>query len=117
VRVNLASGRGLLAGWLIALTIPLLFDPHSIAAWSAAGLGDASRIALAAIEVAGAALFAFERVALAGFALLLASFIPAAVIHVHHDEAPWRLALYSIAALLLSLYTRRAHRPGTPRNS
>jgi hypothetical protein len=116
VRVNVASGRGLLAGWLIAMTIPLLIDPRSITAWSAAGLGDAYRITLAAIEVAGAMLFAFERVALAGFALLLASFIPAAIIHIHHDEAPWRLALYSVAAILLSLYTLRAQRADSPRD-
>lgn len=35
-----ASGRGLLSGWLIAATITLLVDPHIIAAWSAAGVGD-----------------------------------------------------------------------------
>jgi len=113
VRVMLASGRGLLGGWLIAATIPLLFNPHAIAAWSAAGLGDGTRIALAAIEIAGAALFAFDRAALAGCVLMLPTFISAADIHVRHDDAPWWLALYSIAAILLLLFTRRALRSGT----
>jgi len=113
VRTRLASGRGLLGGWLIATTMPLLFNPHTIAAWSATGLGDASRIALASVEIAVAALFAFERATVAGFALLLASFIPAAVIHVHHDGAPWWLALYSIAAIPLLFLTRRALRADT----
>ena len=54
MRVILASGRGLLSGWLIAATISLLIDPHTIVAWSAA------------------------------------------VIHIHHDEMPWWLAVYSL---------------------
>jgi len=111
--VTLASGRGLLGGWLIAATIPLLFNPHTVAAWSAAGLGDEFRVALAAIEIVGSALFAFERAAIAGGTLLLASFVPAAVIHVHHDEAPWRLALYSIVVILLLFLTRRSPRSDT----
>jgi hypothetical protein len=41
----------------------------------------------------GAVLFAFELPAVAGFALLLASFVSAAVTHIHHDEMPWRLAV------------------------
>jgi hypothetical protein len=41
----------------------------------------------------GAVLLAFELPAVAGFALLLASFVPAAVTHIHHDEMPWWLAV------------------------
>jgi len=110
MRVNLASCRGLLSGWLVAATIPLLFDPHTIAAWSAAGLGNRSRVALSAVELLGATLFAFERSVVAGFALLLASFSLAAVIHVHHGEMPWWLAAYSIAGILLLHLTRRGLR-------
>ena len=111
MRVILASGRGLLSGWLIAATIPLLIDPHTIVAWSAAGLGNRSRVGLAAIELLGAALFAFELPVVTGFVLLLASFIAAAVIHIHHDEMPWWLAVYSFAGILLLYFTRRALRP------
>lgn len=110
MRVILASGRGLLSGWLIAATIPLLIDPHTIAAWSAASLADRSRVGLATIELLGAALFAFELPVVAGFALLLTSFIAAAVIHIHHNEMPWWLAVYSIAVILLLYFTRRALR-------
>jgi hypothetical protein len=89
MRVILASGRGLLSGWLIAATVPLLVDSHSIAAWSAAGVGDGWRVGLAAMELLGAALFAFEVPAVAGFALLLASFVIAANIWgVHACIAP-----------------------------
>ena len=72
MRVILTSGQGLLSGWLIAATIPLLIDPHTIAAWFVAGLGDRSRVGLASVELFGAALFAFELSVVAGFALLLA---------------------------------------------
>jgi len=111
MRVILASSRGLLSGWLIAATIPLLIDAHTIVAWSAAGLGNRSRVGLAAIELLGAALFAFELPVVAGSALLLASFIAAAVIHIQHDEMPWWLAVYSFAGILLLYFTRRALRP------
>jgi hypothetical protein len=107
VRVNLSSCRGLLSGWLVAVTVPLLVHPHTIAAWSATGLGDRARIALAAAELLGAALFAFERTVMAGFTLLLMTFVLAAVIHVHHDEMPYSLAAYSIAGTLLVYLTRR----------
>jgi hypothetical protein len=108
VRAIVASGRGLLSGWLIAATIPLLVDPHTIATWSAAGVGDRWRVALAAIELPGAMLFAFELPAVVGFVLLLASFVIAAVIHISHDEMPWWLAVYLIAGILLLYCTRRA---------
>jgi hypothetical protein len=108
MRVTVASGRGLLSGWLIAATIPLLIDPHTIAAWSAAGVGDRWRLGLAAIELLGAVLFAFELPAVVGFALLLASFALAAVIHISRDETPWWLAVYLIAGILLLYCTRRA---------
>jgi hypothetical protein len=108
MRAILASGRGLLSGWLIAATVPLLVDPHTIAAWSAAGVGDRWRVELAAMELLGAALFAFEVPAVVGFALLLASFVIAAVIHISHDEMPWWLAVYLIAGILLVYCTRRA---------
>jgi DoxX-like family len=106
MRVTVASGRGLLAGWLIAATLPLLLNPHSVAAWSSTGLGDPARVALAAVELLGAALFAFERTIVAGFALLVASFVAAAVIHLHHDEMPWWLIAYAVTAILLLYCTR-----------
>ena len=81
MRLILASARGLLSGWIIALTVPLLIDPHAIAAWSAAGLGNRSRTLLAAAELLGAALFAFETPILVGLALLVVSFIVAAIVH------------------------------------
>jgi hypothetical protein len=112
VRVSLASSRGLLGGWLIAASAPLLLDPHMIAQWHAAGLGDWSRVVLATLEILGAAMFAFERTGLAGFALLLASFVSAAVIHLHHGQAPWWLAVYAIMGAVLLYFTRRAPRAG-----
>jgi hypothetical protein len=108
MRVILASGRGLLSGWLIALTIPLLIDPHTIAAWSSAGVGDQSRVGLAVVELLGAALFAFEVPIVVGFWLLVASFILAAVIHIRHNETPWWLGAYSVAGSFLLYFTRRA---------
>jgi hypothetical protein len=112
MRIIIASGRGLLSGWLIAATVPLLADPHAIAAWSAAGLGARSRVGLAAVEVLGAGLFAFERPVVAGFVLLLGSFIAAAAIHIRHDEMPWWLAAYSFAGLVLLSCTLQTRRPG-----
>jgi hypothetical protein len=88
VRVILASGRGLLSGWIIAMTVPLLMSAHAIAASSSAGLGDASRIGRATVELLGAVLFAFEVPVAAGS-------------HAHHHEAPWWLALYAIAGAVL----------------
>jgi hypothetical protein len=107
MRVILGSCRGILSGWLIAVTIPLLADPRSIAAWSATGLGDSSRIGFATVELLGAALFAFERTAVAGFALLLGSFVVAAILHLHHREIPWWLAAYTLTGMLLLYFTRR----------
>jgi hypothetical protein len=108
MRVILGSWRGILSGWLIAATVPLLANPRSIAAWTAAGLDDRSRIGLATVELLGAALFAFERTAAAGFALLLAAFVAVAVVHMHHREMPWWLAAYSLAGIGLLYLTRRA---------
>jgi hypothetical protein len=110
MRMMLASGRGLLGGWLIAMAIPLLMDPRAIAAWSATGFHDHIRIGLAAIEVLGGALFAFEGSAVAGLVLLLASFVAAAAIHLYHGDRPWWLAAYSTAGILLLYFTRRVHR-------
>jgi hypothetical protein len=97
VRIILASARGLLGGWLIAMTIPLLINQRAITALSAAGLHDQYRVALAAIEMLGAALFAFEAPAAVGLVLLLASFIAAAAIHLYHGDKPWWLAVYATA--------------------
>jgi hypothetical protein len=99
----------LLSGWLAAVTMPLLAHSETIAAWSATGLGDHARIALAAAELIGAALFAFERTAIPGFALLLMTFVLAAVIHLHRGEIPYWLALYTIAGTML-LYMTQRHR-------
>ncbi len=106
----LASGRGLLGGWLMAMAAPLLFDPRAIVGWSATGFHDRLRVGLALVELLGAALFAFEGAAVAGFLLLLASFISAAAIHLHHGDKPWWLAVYAAAAMLLLHFTRRACR-------
>lgn len=108
MRSSIASGRGLLSGWLIAATFPLLVDPHAIAASSAAGLGTRSRIALAAVEVLGAALFAFEFSVVAGFALLLVAFVAAAVIHMHQGEMPWWMVAYTVPGMMLLYCTLRA---------
>ena len=110
MRVILASSRGLLSGWLFAATTRLLIDPNAIAAWSAAGLSDRARVGLASVELTGAALFAFEGPVVAGFALLLASFLCAALLHLRHHELPWWLAAYSVAGALLLQLTRRALR-------
>jgi hypothetical protein len=107
VRVILSSCRGLLSGWLVALSMPLLVHAHTIAASSAAGLGDHARVALATGEIFGAALFAFERTAIAGFALLLMTFALAAVVHVHHGEMPYSLAAYSVVGAILLYLTQR----------
>jgi hypothetical protein len=108
MRTILASGRGLLSGWLIAATVPLLTDARAIAAWSATGLWDPFRSGLAGIELLGAALFAFEATVVAGLVLLLGSFVAAALIHVHHYQMPWWLALYALAALVLWYRTQCA---------
>lgn len=108
MRLILASARGLLSGWLIALTLPLLVDPHTISAWTAAGLGSRSRMLLAAAELLGAALFAFETQVLPGLVLLIVSFVGAGAVHLHHGEIPWWLAAYAVVATLLWRFTVRA---------
>lgn len=110
MRSSLASARGLLGGWLLAVTVPLLTDAATISAWAAAGLHDRARIGLAAAELLGAVLFAFERPIIAGFALLLGSFSVAAAVHIQVGKAPWHLALYALAAILLLYFTRRRER-------
>jgi hypothetical protein len=110
MRVILASSRGLLGGWLMAMTMPLMINPRAVADWSATGLHDELRVGLAAIEVLGAALFAFDGTALAGLLLLLISFIAAAVIHLRLGDRPWWLAGYAIAGILLLYFTHRVRR-------
>jgi hypothetical protein len=114
VRLSLASARGLLGGWLIAVTVPLLIDPHTIAAWAAAGLGNRSRMTLATVEILGAVLFAFEAQLVTGFALLMVSFVVAATLHLHHHEIPWRLAAYALVGALLLHYSAGARRNSGP---
>jgi hypothetical protein len=110
MRLMLASARGLLSGWLMALTLPLLAEPHTISAWSAAGLGSRWRVLLAAVELLGAGLFALETPLLAGWALLLLSFAAAAVVHLQHGEMPWWLAAYAFIATALWRCTLRVRR-------
>jgi hypothetical protein len=98
----------MLSGWLIKATIPLLVSPHAFAEWSAAGVGSGARVALAGVELLGAALFAFEGPLTIGFALLSLSFVYAAVIHVRHGEMPWWLGGYFVGCVLLLYWTRRA---------
>ncbi len=110
MRLTLASARGLLGGWLLAHTLPLLIDHREIGHWSAMGLGDPLRIALATIELLGAVLFAFEATVSVGLALLLAAIVIAALIHIHHGQAPWWLAGYAVAAGLLWYFSRKIAR-------
>jgi hypothetical protein len=105
-----ASARGLLSGWLLALTVPLISDAVTISTWKAAGLDDQARVVLAVAELLGAALFAFEPLIIAGFVLLLGAFAFAAAIHVHLGKAPWNLALYALVATLLLYFSRRSRR-------
>jgi len=110
MRLMLASSRGLLGGFVIALTLPLLSDPHTIAAWSAVGLGNHARLGLAAGEILGAALFAFESGVIWGSALLIAAFAVGATLHVRHGEMPWWLAVYALMAAVLLYLTLRTER-------
>jgi hypothetical protein len=96
------------SGWLIKATIPLLGSPDAIAEWSAAGVGSGARVSLAAIELLGAVLFAFEWPITIGFSLLSLCFAYAAAIHVQHAEMPWLLGGYVVAGALLLYWTRRA---------
>lgn len=111
MRGAVASTRGILSGWLLKATLPLLVSPHAIAEWTAAGVGDRARVALAATELLGAAFFAFEWSAVAGFILLSLSFADAAVIHVEHGEIPWWLGGYLVASAILLYWTRLAPNP------
>ena len=104
----LASGRGLLGGWLVAHTLPLLIDHRDISAWTAIGLGDHLRLGLGTIELLGAVLFAFEATITTGFVLLLVAFVIAAIIHIHNGQVPWWLAGYAVAAVPLWYYSRRS---------
>jgi hypothetical protein len=110
LRVAVASARGILSGWLLAATLPLLVSPHAIAEWTATGLGNWARITLAVTELLGAVLFAFEWSAIAGFVLLALSFAYAAFIHLQHGNMPWWLGGYYVASLILLYWTRRAQK-------
>jgi hypothetical protein len=109
MRVVMATYRGLLGGWLIAATVPLLADFHPGATGVADGLWDPFRFGLAGIELLGAVLFAFEATVVAGLLLLLCSFTAAALIHIHYQVPRW-LALYALVALALWYATQRATR-------
>lgn len=109
----MASARGLLSGWLLTLTVPLLSNAVTISARSAAGLDDQARIVLALTELLGAALFAFEPLIVAGFALLLGAFAFAAAVHIYLGKAPWQLLFYALVATLLLYFTKRSKRIDT----
>jgi len=108
MRLTLVSLRGLLGGWLLAHTLPLLISQQEIGGWSAMGLGDHLRIGLATIELLGAVLFALEATVNAGLALLLTAFVIAALIHIHHGQAAGWLAGYAIATVLLWYFSRKS---------
>lgn len=107
VRLALDSCRGFVAGWIAAVTVPLLVSPATIAEWSALGLGDVARVALGAGEIAGALLFAFRRVATPGAAILLVAFVVAAVLHAGHGYRPWWLGAYALVVVALERATSR----------
>jgi hypothetical protein len=77
----MASARGLLGGRLLAGTVRLITDTATIRAWTVAGLRDWARFGLAAAELLGAVLFAVEPLIVAGFVLLVGSFVFAAAVH------------------------------------
>ena len=112
MRLALDSCRGLFAGWVIAATVPLLVSSVAIAEWSAIGFGDRYRIALAAVEILGALLFAFRRLASLGAGLLLLSFLVAGALHFEHGYWPWWLGLYAVVVVVLERGTRRQIRAG-----
>ena len=111
MRIVMATCRGLLSGWLIATTVPLLAYFHPGSTWVAGGFADPFRFGLAGIELLGAALFAFEATVVAGLPLLLCSFTSAALIHIHY-QVPWWPPFYALAALALWYATRRVTRAG-----
>jgi len=107
VRVDLAAARGLLAGWIVAVTLPLLFKAATIAEWASIGLGDRARWTLASIEIIGALLFAFERTVIPGAVLLITTFLAAAALHIRHGLWPWWLASYAVIVLVLTWVTAK----------
>jgi len=115
VRVNLAVARGLLAGWILAVTVPLLVDTATIAAWTGIGLGFRLRWTLALVEITGAVLFAFERTVAVGAVLLIATFLVAATLHVRHGLWPWWLGIYALTVVTLARATHQAGRGSQPR--
>jgi hypothetical protein len=69
---------------------------------------------LAAVELLGAALFAFEAQVVAGLGLLLLSFLAASVAHLQHGEMAWWLVAYTLVATVLWRFTVRARRAAGP---
>ena len=59
----------------------MITDTATIRAWTVAGLRDWARFGLAAAELLGAVLFAVEPLIVAGFVLLVGSFVFAAAVH------------------------------------
>ena len=110
MRVNLAAARGLLAGWIVAVTVPLLIDAATIAAWTGSGLGARSRWTLALAEISGALLFAFQHTVAVGMVLLIGTFLVAAALHVHHGLWPSRLGIYALCVIVLARATQQASR-------
>jgi len=82
-----------------------------IGARTVAGPHDCARFGLAAAELLGAALFAVEPLIVAGFVLLIGSFVFAAAVHVHLGKVPWHLAFYALVATLLLYCSRLLLRP------
>lgn len=100
--------RGLVAAFLgIAAALFLL---HGRGAFARFGKPDEARVALAAAEVLGAALFALSRTAMAGGVLLLVVLAWAAGFHYALAMRSDRLWLDAVvvAALLAAMYWRRA---------
>ena len=110
MRTMLTGIRGLFGGYLFALTLRLLIDPTTIAAWAAAGLGDVGRFGLAGAELIGAVCFTFEKSLLPGAILLFTSFGVASLLHLHAHERPWRFIIYSALTVALMLSPRRLER-------
>lgn len=100
--------RGLVAAFLgIAAALFLL---HGRGAFGRFGKPDAARVALAAAELLGAALFALSRTAMAGGVLLLAVLAWAAGFHYALAMRTGRLWLDAVvvAALLAATYWQQA---------
>ena len=100
--------RGIVAAFLgVAAAMFLL---HGRGAFARLGRPDEARIALAAAELLGAALFVLSRTALAGGVLLVAVLAWAAGFHYALATRSGHLWLYAaaVAALLAATYLRRA---------